>query len=463
LTCLLCTSAVQAQEVWDLQRCITYALENNLQIRQGELGVEIAKEDVKNNRGRLMPNLNGFASNTWNFGQTIDRFTNQFANTTVRSNNFSINSDVTVFNGFQITNTLKQSQLDLKAREFGTDKQRNDIQLQVARAYLNILFNEELLAVAQNQLRLSQQQLERTRKLSDAGSVPLGSVYDVQAQVATEELNVVSAENSLALSKLSLKQLLQLEADTDMAINKPEIVLGDGTVLPARPSAVFGMAAGVMPEVKQAEYQLASAEKGLSIAKGGRSPSLSMSGSIGTGYSGLSSEVVGFTENGTELIGNTASGEPVFAPVFETISQDVSFSDQIDQNLNRSVGLTLTIPFFNAFTTSTNIQRARLNKEIQETNLELVRYQLRQEIEQAYADAVAALKQYRASDRSVTSLQESFNYAEQRFNVGLMNAVDYSEAKNRLINAQSDRLRAKYDFVFKSKILEFYQGRPLTL
>ena len=469
LLCWCLSAEVKAQEIdkWGLERCIEYALDNNLNVKQQVLNSEISKHSVTGAKGRMLPTLNGFANNVYNFGQTIDPFTNQFASSQVRSNNFSLSSNLTIFNGLQNYNNIKRRTYDYEASKYDVDKTRNDISLLIASSYLQVIFNQEILEVADKQVLITQQQVDRTEKLVNAGSLPPGNLYDVQAQLASEELSVVQATNNLNISVLQLKQLLQLDPGTPFSIERPELNIENQLSVEARPGQVYDVALSTLPDVKAAEMRVLSSEKAYQVAKGGMSPNLSVSGSYGTGYSGAARELVGGSVTPfTDTIGTTlTTQEPVINEAFDIQTEFAtkSFNDQISDNLNRSIGFSLSIPILNYLSVRTNISQAKLNQELAQTNLEITKNQIRQDIETAYADAIAALNSYKATQRSLTALEESFKYAEQRFEVGLINAVEYNTAKNNLVRAQSDLVRAKFDFVFKSKVLDFYQGKPITL
>ncbi len=299
----------------------------------------------------------------------------------------------------------------------------------------------------------------------EAGSLPRGSLLNIEAQAATEEMQLVDAENRLEMAYLDLVQLLDLEEMEGFEIEVPEIAILPDDELDKSPMQIYAEAVNLQPDVRSAELRVASAEKEVKIAKGGRSPMLRMSGSYGTGYSEGSLEPV-FTGEYTdpELIGATESGEPVFgfpSPVID--SRIIPFSDQLEENLSRSIGFQLSIPIFNNFQTRASIGRSRIALENARLSNQLVRDHLFKTIQQAHADAKGALKRYMATEKNVVALEESFRYTEQRFNVGMVNTLEYNDAKNRLSQAQSDLLQAKYEFVFRVKILDFYLGKPLTI
>lgn len=463
LLLFLGVNVTMAQEAWDLEKCITYALDNNLSIKQSELTTKVAAENVTSNKGQMLPNVNAFASNTYNFGQTIDPFTNQFASQRVRSNALGVSANLNLFNGFQNKYNLEQSQYNLEAQRYNLDKTRNDISLAIAAAYLQILFNLEMSDAARNQVLLTQKQLERTSKLVNAGTVPKGSLYDVEAQLANEELNLTQANNNLDLSYLQLVQLLQLESTEGFKIVEPEINITEDEEVQARPGQVFDKALNVLPELKSAENTMLGAESRLKSAKGNYYPRLSLNASIGSGYSGLN-QTVTQTEVVDVPIGTTASGEVVSSQYNAPLSFETkAFGEQLSDNFNQSVGLSLNIPIFNRFQVSTGVSQAQINYENMTLQYEQTKNTVRQTIERAYADAVAALKSYKANLKAVKALNESFSYMEKRYEVGMLNAVDLTDSKTRLTNAESALLRAKYDYVFKLKILDFYQGKAISL
>jgi outer membrane protein len=452
----------QSYTNFTLEQCIDQAWSNNLQLQQQKLSVDLAEQNLLQSQASRFPNLNASASHAYNFGRTVDPFTNDFATETVQSNNFSLSSGLNLFSGFQVHNTVKQNRLDLEAGKLDLEASYNDIALMVASAYLQILFNLELLENAVNQAEITRLQVERTTKLVDAGTLPRGSLFTIQAQLASEELQVVNAENQLDLAYLNLKQLLFLPDEAEFSITVPELEMNVEEDASNSPMQVYNVAVQEQPQIRSAELRIYSAEKGLAVARGSISPSLSMRGSIGTGYSGASVEITDVIMADPEVIGLTASGEQVFGPTFEYQSRIKPFNDQLSDNLNRSVGFFLSIPVFNNYQVKSNISRSRINLENAKLQNQIVREQLFQTIQQAHADATAALKRYTATEKNVMALQESFRYTEQRFNVGMVNSLEYNDAKNRLSTAESELLQSKYEFIFRVKILDFYMGEPLS-
>ncbi len=453
----------QQAEVWTLEDCVNHAKENNLRIQQQRLGVDVAEENLRQSRANRYPSLNANATHRYNWGRTLDPITNEFVTERVQTNNFSMSTGVTLFDGFRIRNLIEQDRYSLEASRYDVESMENDISLAVASAYLQILFSKELVEVAANQLDITRQQVERTAKLVDAGTLARGSLLNIEAQMASEELQLVDAENQLRLAYLDLMQLLDLREDIEFAIEVPDIGIAPSETVDYSPLQLYETAVRIQPDIRSADMQVASAEKGLEIARGGRYPSLSLSGSVGTGYSEARLEIAEVIETDPQQIGQTASGEAVFAPTFDYESQVIPFMDQIDENLNRSVGLNLQIPIFNNFQVRSNISQRTISLENARLQRQIVRDELYKTIEQAHQDAHAALQRYKASEKNVEALEESFRYTEQRFNVGMVNTLEYNDAKNRLTTAQSELLQAKYEYVFRVQILDFYIGNPITL
>jgi outer membrane protein len=439
---LLSSAEAIAQDEWTLERCISYALENNIQIKQSALQQESARLDKTQSLAQMFPNLNASTGYNFNFGRNIDPGTNQFVNEQVQSNNFRVGSNVTLFNGLRLFNTFRQSQLDLLAAEYDLQGLSNDISMNIASAFMQVMFNEELLLVAQEQLDMSSQQLEQTQKLVDAGSVPQGNLYDVQAQVASNELQVINAENALSASVLTLKQILNLDASEGFRIKRPETDIPLEGLQNRTVGTVYDHALNNWPQIKAREQRLESARKGEQIAFASYTPTLSANGSVNTFYSSAFEDI------------DFVNGEVVRTPV--------SYGDQLDRNLSESVGFNLSIPIFNGLQSRTAVKQARLGRINAELQLKDQKNQLYASVQQAYNDAQAAKRQFDASDKSVRAMELAFEYAEQRYKVGMMNSLEFNTAANNLTRAKSELLRSKYDYIFKMKVLDFYQGKPIT-
>jgi len=347
------------------------------------------------------------------------------------------------------------------------DKIKNDISLSIALAYLQILLNIELLEVTNSQLEITNLQIERTRQLVEAGSLPQGNLLEIQAQAAAEELQQVNIQNQLDISYLTLTQLLELDSVGDFQIEIPDLPLPEEKFLLESVNEIYADAERILPQVKSADYQLKSSEIGLDIARGTRSPQLSFSGSYGTRYSNILKKyalVPGETSDPLPIGTVEGTGETVYSyPQPLVITENYPFGNQFTDNATYGVQFNLTIPIFNGWQTNTMISNAKISVLSSKYNLEYTRNMLYKEIQQAYVDAVASLKKHRASEKAVSSMEESFRYTEQKFNVGMVTSVDYNTAKNQLTRTQSDLLQSKYEYIFKTKVLEFYRGNPLSL
>jgi outer membrane protein len=447
-----------------LEDCINYALDHNIDIKKQLLAVEDQRQGLLQSKLGLLPTLNAGATHGYNWGQTVDRYTNQFATSRVQSNNFYLSSGMELFQGLRQVNTIKQNQLNLMASQYDLDLLMDDISIAVAGFYLDILYNMELLDVAREQLDVTKQQVSRMSKMLEAGSIAKGDLLNIEAQASTEELSLVNIENNLAISYLSLQQLIDYPVSADFQIEKPQLRPIESPQIGITAEDIFNVALGLRPEIKSAEMRVQSAEKGVSIARGYLSPTLSVSGTWATGYSGASQQ--GFdTLSSVVPIGYVqSSNEPVVTSYsYPSQYQIIPFGDQLDNNQNKSVGLSLQIPIYNGWQARSAISRAKLAQEEAQYSLNQTQLNLNKKIQQAYADAVAALKNYNASEKKVKAQEEAFKYAEQKFEVGLMNSVEYNEIKKEFTRAESDLLQAKYRYIYTTTVLQFYMGKPLTL
>ena len=433
---------VTAQKLWTLEECIAYAYDNNIEIKQSILSVDAADHDVLQSKLNLVPSLNASASHAFGWGRSFDESLKRYANKNTQQSYFSINSQVTLFNGMQMINNVRQKQFDYLSQKYASDKIRNDMSLNVAASYLLILFNIELANNAQRQVDISDEQIDRTKKQVDAGAISRGSLYDIEAQGAADDANLVSAKNKVMLAYLDLMQLLDMESNNEFDIDKPVFeIVGTPTLLPAE--MIYNKSVVIMPEIKSAEYKVESALRGLSIVKGMRSPRLYASSSYGTNYS-------------DQRLNLNSQGIPVSGDF-------MSFSNQFSENRNGTLSLGLSIPIFNGYQVSTNIKKSEIYYESVRLNLESEKLRLRKNIEAAYADAIASYQTYLSRLKSVEAFDESFKFTEEKFNIGMVNSTDYNVVKIQLANAEADLASSKFDYIFKTKILDFYLGRSMSL
>jgi outer membrane protein len=465
LMLVLSAFCVQAQQKqWTLEECISYAKEHNLSIKLQQYNLDISKYSLLQSKGMILPSVSGYASHSYNYGQTVDRFTNQFASDMVQSNNFYVSANLTLFNGFQLLNSVHQSRYELQAAQYDLEMIENDIALTIATAYLQILYSMEMLENAKNQYALTMKQVDRTQKMLDAGAVANTSLLNLKAQAASEEYQLTTLETQLDMAILTMTQLLDLENSIGFTIVIPIVDVSEMTV-PMDAQRIYEYAMNHQPSVKSAELRVLSAQKSYSIAKGRFSPSLTFGASLGTGYSGASRQLTGFEYAGMDTIGITAAATPdyVLAPVFNYLYEPVSFMDQIDQNFNRSIAFNLSIPIFSSLQTYSNVRRSKISVYMAEANLQQTRQNLNKTINQAHLDAVSAYKRYFSAQKQVEAAKEVFKVAEQRFELDDLTLLEYQDAKNKLIQAESELLQSKYEFVFKMKVLDFYLGNEIKL
>lgn len=428
--------ASYGQNAWSLEECIDYAHDNNLQIKRTELQAQIADNDYLQSKVNLLPDLNAGFSRNYLFGRQVNRYTNTFQNTNSINDDFGLDASLNIFNGLQSFNNIKKNEYAVMANLQNVEKEKIEISFNIATDYLNILFSEELLETAKSQLEITILQVDRTEKLVNAGSLAKGDLLEIQAQNAGEELNLTNAQNNLNLAYLNLTQLLDLDSVGGFGIYIPDTVDPDVSAPIISAIDVYTDALTFLPHVKSAEYELKSNEYNLAMNKGRRSPQIYARGSWGTGYSSTL----------TDTLGN----------VF-------SYNDQMNGNINKTFLVGVRIPIFNKWQVNNSISNAKISVFDAEYSLDLVKQQLYKNIQQAHNDAVSARDKYISAIQAVTSYEEAFNYTEQKYNVGIVNSVEYNIAKNNYITAQSDMLQAKYEFVFSVKILDFYRGIPLTL
>jgi outer membrane protein len=446
--CLFISTGIvfSQQKIWSLEECIKYAIDNNIQIKQQVIQTKYQQNALDLSKLKLLPTFNGQATHNYSFGRALDETTYQYTDQEkVQSNNFYVGGNLNLFNGLQTYNSIKKSRYDLLASDEDLNNIKDNISLSVALDYLQILLNKELVSSTDNQLGITRQQIEKTRKMVDAGSVARGNLLQIESQAAQEELQLINLQNQLSISYLSLTQLLELKTPEGFEIIVPEIHVDTNTVIAGNIDDIFNTAVGTRPEVKSSEYKLASSEYNLKIAKGARSPQLSFNHSVSSGYSSIREKVIKI--------------DPVEGPIMGKYP----FPEQFNDNISYGIGLSLSIPILNNWQVNKSISNSKLTIENSKFALEGTKKQLYKNIQQAYTDAVAALKKYGASIKAVTSMEESFRYTEQKFNVGMVTPVDYNAAKSQLLNAQSEMTQAKYEFIFKTKVLDFYKGLPLSL
>ena len=406
-------------------------------MRINQLTVQNNAQVLRQSKAALLPTANLSATQAWQYGTSVNPLTFEFQRQTVRSNNVSGSSQLVLFQGFQLRNTIRRNALDSQASEADVQKARNDLSLNVASAFLQAGLAQELVRANQFYVTRDEEQIARTKLLLQAGSIPESTLLDSQSQLATDELNVVNAQNQATIARLNLLQLLNLDpaANPDFQIEVPNLPDPDEeNALVLNTDELFQGAATRQPEIKAADLRVLSAGRSVELARGAYYPRLILAGSI---FSGFSS-----------------------APTVSMLPQN--YWDQLNQNLGQQVQFALSIPIFNGLQVRTNEQRMLINAQLVQLQAEQARLTLRQSIEQAYADARAAQLQYAASKRQVAALTTTQRNSEIRFNNGLLSGTEFNIAKNNLNFAISNQLQAKYTFIFRRKVLAFYGGKSLT-
>ena len=450
-----------------LQEAIDFALKNNLSIKQNSLQVEQGLNTLEQSKWAKYPSLNGGTNFNLFSGRNINPYTNGIITNTVGSNGFGLNGGVILFDGYQTRNGIALNQLNLEASRLDLQAMKNQITLNIVVGYLNVLSQQDLLAVSQRQIEVTQTQLERTQKLVNAGSLPETNLYDIKAQLANDEVNIVNAENAIISAKLTLKQLMNAGADRDIDVVRVEVPNPNIQPYPNSSSQVYEIAQGFLADVQAADKRVKASQKSVDIAKGLKMPVISASAAFNSSYS-TAAEKVSFTQKIVETeagyVNVAGIRYPVvgYLPTSNATSEKINYFRQLGGNGNASLGLNVRIPIFNGYSTKFRLTTAQINQKQNEIQAENVRLRLRQDIDQAYVNLTNSAKRFSALGKQVSALEESFRAAESRFNVGSLNALDYSISKTNLDRARINQIQAKYDYIFRIKILDYYQNKPLS-
>ncbi len=442
IAALFSASICVSQKKWTLKECVDHALDNNITVQQSLLNLELAKLNVKNAKGNFLPNLNTSASQRLNFGSFLGIDGTRISRDT-RGNSVSANSSTTLFNGFRNLNTYKQAKLGVERSQLNLEKIQNDIALFVVNGYLNVLFAKENLGVAKTQAEISKKQVEAATQRYEAGITAKGNLLNAKSTAASDQQNVVRQENVLSIALLNLAQSLQIPSK-DFDILEIEINNPSGVLLFNNSDVVYQKALSTQPQIKNAELGIIDSEYNIEIAKSFLKPTVNFSFGANTSYQHLQGRKDEIT-----II------DPV-TMIPETIPN--GFFKQFSDNLGYNFSLNVNIPIFNRTQSKTNIARQYVNKELSQVSLDNEKLQLKQAIEQAFVDSKAAAKTYEAAKASLEAQREAFKNAQESYNLGASTLFDFDLVRNRLVSAESALIRAKYDFVFKTKVLQFYYG-----
>lgn len=420
----------QAQP-WTLQECISYALDHNLSVQQSALQVQQREIEVNTAENNRLPGVSGGASQNFSFGRGLTA-DNTYANTNTTNTSLSVGADMTLFNGFRLRNNILLSKLNLEAATADLEKARDDIRVAVAQAYVQILYNREIADVAARQVEIDEQQVERLEARLANGKSTAADVAAQRASLAQSRLTAVQAENNLRMARLDLAQLLELPSPEgfDVAVPADDAL---ALPLPAGPERIYEEAVGIKPAVRAEETRLAYAERNIDLAKGGYLPSLSLSGGLGTNY-------------------YTSSGYPA-----------KTFFEQLGNNFSQYVGLSLNVPIFSRLSTRNQVRSAQVNYNAQQLQLETVKKQLFKEIQQAWYNALSARSKFESSTEAASAATESFALAQAKYENGKSSITEFNESKNQYLKARSDLAQARYEYLYQTRLLDFYRGRDLTL
>jgi len=424
-----------AQKQWTLQECIEHARSNNIAVRQAEISSEISLVNRNQSMTSMLPSLNASGSHQRSLGRTVDPFTNTPTENETRTTNFSVNSNFLLFNGLRLQHQLAQSKYEyLQSRE-NLNKIRNDISLNVAAAYLQVLFASESQKTASDRVEAALETRNRTQKMVETGLMAQGTLLDADAALASEELAKVNADNTLQSAYISLTQLLEIDSLNGFSIAQQQVDLPTLNTALLSPDEITRVAMASLPEVKASAMGIEGARKGVSSARSSLTPTVSIFSSIGSFYN----------EGG-----------------FSSLLGEIPFNEQVENNQSKNIGLSLSIPIFNGWSARSNIARSKLNLENAMLQDENTKKQVYKSVVQAHSDATAAINRFNAAQKAFSSAKESYGYAEKKYEVGLISFLDFINIRNNRSRAESEVLQAKYDLVFRLKVIDFYLGKPLV-
>ena len=468
------TKVQQLPNTYSLEDCIRIALETNPQVKISELQVSTNGNYSQQSRWQRWPSLGFSAGQGFSSGRNIDPYTNVYVQRNVNSNNFQLATSMVLFNGFQLQNSVLRSDINFKASQRDLEGVRNDIMLNVALSYLQIISNEELIEVARRQVDASLLQVERTKKLVDAGTLAESNLLDLKAQLANDELTLVNNQNNLETAKLNLKQIMNMPGSEP--INVVKVPVSDPTLQAygATIQEIFDVAIGNLPQMKAANLRMEAAKKSVEIARGAGMPSLSLGGGISTAFSSAApkqrfiADGTGSTTIDIPSTTNYVKYGDFSLPVIQKVTtpngsvENFGYINQLNGNRNSYVNLSLRIPIFSNFQVKYNVANSKLQQKNTEYQAQQVQLTIRKNVEQAYIDMSNSAKRYSATANQVRALSEAFRVAQVRFDVGAINSTEYNIAKANLDRANGNLVQSKYDYVFRTKILDFYMNKPLS-
>jgi outer membrane protein len=438
------SNSVQAQEVITIQQAVERMLQNNLNIKQSSLNVLTAESYLQQSKADLFPSLNGGLDNSFNFGRSLNPATNQLVTQNFFSGNGNVTTSVDLFGGFAKINQIKQNRILLEAGYSSLEKTKNDLILQVVTSYFQVVFNEDLLNASNQQLAVAQQTLTRENALLEAGNKTVADVSQAKAQVATAELNVTNAQNQLTISYLTLSQLMEMRSDSGYKVVAPTVQDVARAQTNYNVNEVFNNSLSFYPDIKLARLNREAAEKGVAVARGRLYPIIALGGGVGTRYS------YNLTPTAA-TIDNPFGSQP-----------DAHLRDQVNNNFYQNFGVSVRIPIFNGLSAKSNVKRAKITYQGYLLQEQLTKNNLNKVIAQAVADLRAADSRYSSTLNTFNAQKDAFTVIEERYNVGLVNSLDYNTARTNMNRAEIDFIQAKYDLLFRSKVIDYYLGKQIT-
>lgn len=463
----------QNSSIWDLRRCVEYAMANNISVRQADIQARAAEVILRQSKYSRLPSLNYNLNHGFSFGRSLNRNTNVFQDANIMFQNQSLQTGVTIFNWNSIQNSIDANQYTVEAEKSNVEKAKNDIGLTVARQYLLTLLSLEQSKVNEVQLKQSQLQYRNTQKLVDAGSLPPINALELEAQVARDSATLIQSQAQYEINKLTLKGLLYLPADETFEIAAPPVeLIPVDNILELTPANVYQQAIRSQPQIQGNNLRLQAAEKALLSTKGRMMPTINMFGGLQTNFNNTFTQnfISGTSEQSTGYYIKTPVQQPVYGlvPIISQRSLDLAtiwngYGNQLRNQLGKSLGFTIQVPLFNAWQSKAQVQRSKLDIESSKLAITRDTLQLKQDVYNAYQQAIGSFQTYLAREKQVRAAERSFELANRRYELGVMQTIEWQTIQNNLTRARIDKLVAQYDYVFKMKVLEFYKGQGLRL
>lgn len=446
-----------------LKECIETAIANNIDVKRSEYAMDNDKVNLQLAKGQLLPSLNGTIIHGNNQGRNINPYTNTYINQSVNYANYGLDGSATLFNGLSVQNAIKQYSLNYQAGKMDVQQQRDNVTILVILAYLSVLSNQDQLTLANQQADVTRKQVERLQIMNKEGAIAPATLYDMKGQLGTDELNVVTTKNALETAKLNLAQLMNISYNEDIVLarvyDETTPVLYDGAV-----NDIYAQASNNLAVVKAADLYHRSAVAGIKAAKGQLYPKIYLNGGVGTNYSSTGSiqQLISTVDAPTDNYVTVDNKKvPVYAPQPTFANSKIGYGDQWKNNFNSYINLTLSVPILNGLQAKSRVKQAEITEKQTSFEEQTTKLQLKQAIEQAYVNMKASFQTYTTVEQQVKDFDESFREAEIKFNEGVFTSVDYLIVKTNVDRAKTSLISARYDYILRSKILDYYQSKPL--